>query len=144
MRSKQIPFSQKVVKKEFTAIFHRQPDIGGMKNNLLMGLYLAAYFKAAYQVNPANMTGSTYEALVSAVCNSDIFRKMCEDREFFTEKNMETRKRLSADPEFNSYEAQLCLEQYGYLSCCFFRSFCSSFDREKSRIFSLRSVSMTV
>ena len=99
MRSRQIPFSQKAVKKEFTAILRRQPDIGGMKNNLLMGLYLAAYFMAVYKFNPVDMTGPVYEALVSAVCLSDIFRIMCEGREFFTEKNMETRKRLSTDPE---------------------------------------------
>ena len=32
------------IKKEYKAVIERQPEIGGRKNNLIMGLYFAAYF----------------------------------------------------------------------------------------------------
>lgn len=95
----------KSVRREYKAIIARQPDIGGRKNNLIMGLYLAAYFMAVYKVAPEKMTDAVFEGLVEAICSCDRFVKMNKGREFFTEKNMTTRNRLQSDPEFNSYPA---------------------------------------
>ena len=91
------------VKKEYKAIISRQPEIGGSRNNLIMGLYLAAYFLAVYKVAPDKLNDAVFKGYVDAVCVSDLFVKMNKGREFFTEKNMSTRNRLQSDPDFNSY-----------------------------------------
>ncbi len=91
------------IKKEFKGIIERQTDIGGRKNNLILGLYLAAYLLAVYKTCPQKITDEVFKGLVHTLCYSDIMRKMSEGKEFFTEKNMKTRERLAEDPVFNSY-----------------------------------------
>ena len=91
------------VKKEYQNIISRQPEIGGSKNNLIMGLYTAGYLMEVYKTAPEKITEAMFEGLVNAVCASDIFVRLNKGREFFTQKNMETRNRLQSDPEFNSY-----------------------------------------
>ena len=93
----------KAVKANFKSIIARQPEIGGMKNNLIMGLYLAAYLMAVYQTDPEKMSDDVFEGLVDHITKSKRFASMCEGKDFFTKKNMETRDRLQSDPEFNSY-----------------------------------------
>lgn len=95
--------SPAAVKKEYKAIIARQPEIGGNKNNLIMGLYTAAYLAAVYKVAPERVSEELFDGLVKAVCASDIFVRLNKGREFFTEKNMNTRNRLQSNPEFNSY-----------------------------------------
>ena len=95
--------SPRAVRREYKAIIRRQSDIGGMKNNLIMGLYLAAYLMAVYKADPQSITDEVFEGLVKAICTSDRFVRMNKGREFFTEKNMQTRDRLQSDPAFNSY-----------------------------------------
>lgn len=91
------------IKFEFKGIIARQPEIGGRRNNLMMRLYWAAYWTAAYKVFPQRITNEIFERLVYAPCYSDIMRKMSGGKNFFTEKNMKTRERLSKDPTFNAY-----------------------------------------
>lgn len=95
--------SAKSVSSHYKAIVSRQPEVGGMRNNLIMGLYLAAYFMAVWQAAPEMMDDETFEGLVSHITVSKRFVKMNKGRDFFTKKNMETRDRLQSDPEFNSY-----------------------------------------
>lgn len=91
------------IKREFKGIIARQPEIGGRRNNLIMGLYLAAYLTAVYKVCPQKITNEVFEGLVHTLCYSDVMRRMSEGKNFFTEKNMKTRERLSKDPTFNAY-----------------------------------------
>ena len=91
------------VKKEYKKILERQPEIGGMKNNLIFGLYMAAYFMAVYRVSGGKIADDVFAGLIDAICASDIFVRLNKGREFFTAKNIETRNRLQSDPEFNSY-----------------------------------------
>ncbi len=91
------------VRTEYKAILARQPEIGGMKNNLIAGLFTAAYAVAVYRVADGEIDETTFEGLVNAVCVSDIFRKMSEGKDFFTEKNISTRNMLQNDPYFNSF-----------------------------------------
>ena len=95
--------SRRRVKEEFRKIVERQPEIGGRKNNLIGGLYIAAYFMAVYKAAPDLVSEEVFDGLIKAVCDSDLFRKMNEKKDFFTEKNISTRNRLQSDPEFNSY-----------------------------------------
>ena len=88
---------------EYRAILERQPEIGGRKNNLILGLYCAAYFIAVYRIAPEKTGGDVFHGMVEAVCTSELFVKMNKGRNFFSEKNMKTRDRLQHDPEFNSY-----------------------------------------
>ena len=92
------------MKKEYKAIIARQPEIGGMKNNLIAGLYMAAWLMAVLKVNPEQVSEEVFDGLVKAICASDIFIKLNKGKEFFSEKNIGTRNRLQSDPEFNSYE----------------------------------------
>lgn len=96
--------SKQAVKKEYKAIIARQPEIGGMKNNLIVGLFMAAWLMAVYKVNPEKVTEEVFDGLVKAICASDIFIRLNKGKEFFSEKNIGTRNRLQSDPEFNSYE----------------------------------------
>ena len=48
--------SAREIKREFKEIIKRQPDIGGYRNNLLMGLYLAAYLAAVYKARSDTVT----------------------------------------------------------------------------------------
>ena len=91
------------IKAEYQAIIARQPEIGGSKNNLIMGLYMAAWFMAVYRTDPEQITDDVFDGFVRHVCASQLFAKMNQGRNFFTAKNMETRNRLQSDPEFNSY-----------------------------------------
>ncbi len=93
----------KMVKKEFKALIARQPDIGGSKNNLIMGLYLAAYTFAFYKAAPDLVTEEVYEGLIDAVAHAPSTAKLYKGKNFFTQKNMETRKRLATDPTYNGY-----------------------------------------
>ncbi len=93
----------KSVKKEYKAIIARQPEVGGRKNNLIMGLYLAAYTFAFYKVAPHIVTEEVYEGLVRAVAYSPSTEKLYKGKNFFTKKNMTTRERLAVDKEYNSY-----------------------------------------
>ena len=68
-----------------------------------MGLYLAAYLMAVYKTAPEKITDEVFEGLVDAIVTCDRFVKMNKGREFFTEKNIQTRNRFQSDPEFNSY-----------------------------------------
>lgn len=95
--------SKRAVKKEYREIIRRQPEIGGKKNNLIAGLYTAAWMMAVYRTDPVRVTEEVFDGMVKAVCASDIFVKMNKGRNFFTEKNIGTRNRLQSDPEFNSY-----------------------------------------
>lgn len=95
--------STKAVTSRYKAIVARQPEVGGMRNNLIMALYLAAYFMAVWQAAPEGMDNEAFEGLVSHITASGRFVKMNEGRDFFTKKNMETRYRLQSDPEFNSF-----------------------------------------
>lgn len=90
----------KEVKAEYKRIIADQPDVGGKKNNLIMGLYLAAYFMAVYEAAPEKMADDTFGEFVDSICASDIFVKMNKGRNFFTEKNIFTRDRLQHDPVF--------------------------------------------
>lgn len=90
-------------KKEYKAIIARQPEIGGSKNNLIMGLYAAAYLIGVYKTDQSRISEEVFDGLVKALCASDIFIRLNKGREFFTEKNISTRNRLQNDPEFNSY-----------------------------------------
>jgi len=96
--------SKQAVKKEYKAIIARQPEIGGMKNNLIVGLFMAAWLMAVYKVNPEKVSEEVFDGLVKAICASDIFIRLNKGKEFFSEKNIGTRNRLQSDPEFNSYE----------------------------------------
>lgn len=98
-----VPMDMGKVKKEYKAIIARQPEVGGSKNNLIMALYLAAYFMSVYKNDPKRITDEAFDGYVKHVCASDIFVKMNKGRNFFTIKNMETRNRLQSDPDFNSY-----------------------------------------
>ena len=91
------------VKEEYREIIGRQPEVGGMKNNLIMGLYTAAYLMAVWKTAGGSMDTETFGGMVDAICASDIFVKLNKNKEFFTEKNIGTRNRLQNDPEFNSY-----------------------------------------
>lgn len=93
----------KAVKQEYKNIISRQPEVGGLKNNLIMGLYLAAYLMAVYRTAPETMTDEVFEGLLDAIVTCARFVKMNKGREFFTEKSIQTRNRLQSDPEFNSY-----------------------------------------
>lgn len=89
-----------IVKAEYKRIIKAQPDVGGMKNNLIMGLYLAAYFMAVYKTASGRMSDEMFGEFIDAICASEIFVKMNEGRNFFTEKNILTRNRLQNDPIF--------------------------------------------
>lgn len=91
----------KAVKAEYKRIIANQPDVGGTKNNLIMGLYLAAYFMAIYNTAPKKMADETFGKFIDAICASDIFVKMNKGGNFFTEKNILTRNRLQNDPIFS-------------------------------------------
>ncbi len=91
------------VKKVYKGIIARQPEIGGMKNNLIIGLYMAAYLMAVWKVSPDQMTDEVFNGLVDHICASDIFVRMNKGRNFFTEKNIQTRNTLQNDPFFNSF-----------------------------------------
>lgn len=93
----------KAVKRAYTTIIARQSEIGDRKNNLIMNLYMAAYFMAVYQTAPEKTPEQVFDGLIQAICASDIFVKMNKGRNFFTEKNIATRNRLQSDTEFNSY-----------------------------------------
>ena len=82
--------SPRAVKGEYQRIIKAQPEVGGTKNNLIMGLYLAAYFMAVYKVAPEKMTDETFGEFIDAICASDTFVKMNKGRNFFTEKNIFT------------------------------------------------------
>lgn len=88
------------VKAEYKRIIKAQPEVGGSKNNLIMGLYLAAYFMAVYKAAPDKMTDELFGGMIDSICASDIFVKMNKGRDFFTEKNIFTRDRLQHDPIF--------------------------------------------
>ncbi len=90
----------KAVKAEYKRIVANQPDVGGRKNNLVMGLYLAAYFMAVYKAAANKMPARVFGEFVDSICASDIFEKMNKGRNFFTEKNILTRDRLQHDPIF--------------------------------------------
>lgn len=92
--------SLKTIKKEYRRIVANQPDVGGTKNNLIMGLYLAAYFMAVYKAVPGKMTDETFGAFIDSICASETFVKMNRGRNFFTEKNISTRDALQHDPIF--------------------------------------------
>lgn len=94
----------KMVMKEYNAIIKRHPDIGGIKNNLIMGLYLAAYTFAFYKVAPETVTDEVYEGLIQAIATAPSTKKLYKGKNFFTDKNMETRMRLSTDKQYNAYE----------------------------------------
>ena len=96
--------SKKAVKKEYKAIISRQPEIGGMKNNLIVGLYMAAWLMAIYKTAPDQVSEDIFDGLIKAICASDIFIRLNKGKELFSEKNIGTRNRLQSDPEFNSYE----------------------------------------
>lgn len=98
-----ISVSAREIKREFKEIIKRQPDIGGYRNNLLMGLYLAAYLAAVYKARSDTVTEEVFAGLVEAICYSDIMRKMNQGKNFFTEKNMNTRNRLAGDAWFNRF-----------------------------------------
>ena len=98
---KAIPgISPKAVKAEYKRIIRDQLDVGGSKNNLIMGLYLAAYFMAVYKTASEKMSNETFGEFIDAICTSDIFVKMNKGRNFFSEKNILTRNRLQNDPIF--------------------------------------------
>lgn len=88
------------VKAEYKKIINNQPEVGRTKNNLIMGLYLAAYFMAVYKTAPEKMTDETFGQFIDSICASDIFVKMNKGRNFFTEKNISTRDRLQHDQIF--------------------------------------------
>ena len=92
--------SPKAVKAEYKRIVANQPDVGGTKNNLIMGLYLAAYFMAVYKTAQEKMSDETFGDFIDNICASDTFVKMNKGRNFFTEKNILTRNRLQSDPIF--------------------------------------------
>lgn len=94
--------SSKAVKAEYKRIVENQPDVGGTKNNLIMGLYLAAYFMAVYKAAPEKMSDETFGAFIDSICASDTFVRMNRGRNFFTEKNILTRNRLQSDPIFTN------------------------------------------
>ena len=56
-----ISVSAREIKREFKEIIKRQPDIGGYRNNLLMGLYLAAYLAAVYKARSDTVTEEVFE-----------------------------------------------------------------------------------
>lgn len=95
-------FSPRDVKAEYKRIIEDQPEIGGSKNNLIMGLYLAAYFMAVYKTVPEKMTDEMFGGMIDRICASDIFVKMNKGRDFFTEKSILTRDRLQHDPVFTN------------------------------------------
>ena len=88
------------VKAEYKRIVANQPDVGGTKNNLIMGLYLAAYFMAVYKTTKGKMTDEAFGEFIDSICASDTFVKMNKGRNFFTEKNIFTRDRLQHDSIF--------------------------------------------
>lgn len=92
--------NMKEVKAEYKEIIARQSDVGGSKNNLIMGLYLAAYFMAVYKVAPEKMTDEVFGELIDYICASKLFVRMNKGRNFFTKKNMLTRYRLQHEPIF--------------------------------------------
>ena len=63
----------KAVKQEYKNIISRQPEVGGLKNNLIMGLYLAAYLMAVYKTAPEKITDDVFEGLVDAIVTCDRF-----------------------------------------------------------------------
>ncbi|MBQ8994266.1 MAG: L-2-amino-thiazoline-4-carboxylic acid hydrolase [Oscillospiraceae bacterium] len=95
-----LEINPKDVKSEYKRIIADQPEVGGMKNNLIMGLYLAAYFMAVYKVAPDKVSDEIFGEMVDSVCASEIFVKMNKGRDFFTEKNILTRYHLQNDPVF--------------------------------------------
>ena len=98
---KMVPgISCRTVKAEYKKSIRNQPEVGGTKNNLIMGLYLAAYFMAVYKAAPEKMTDETFGEFIDSICASDTFVKMNKGRNFFTEKNIFTRDRLQHDPIF--------------------------------------------
>ena len=99
---KDIRISSKTVKNEYKRIIAGQPDVGGMKNNLIMGLYLAAYFIAVYKTASGRMSDDTFGEFIDSICASDIFVRMNKGRNFFTDKNILTRNRLQNDPIFTN------------------------------------------
>lgn len=72
-------------------------------NNLIIGLYLAAYLMAMYKACPDKVTEEVFEGMINAFCYSDNMRKMSEGKNFFTKRNVKTRERLSTDYTFNCY-----------------------------------------
>lgn len=98
---KMVPgISCRTVKAEYKKSIRNQPEVGGTKNNLIMGLYLAAYFMAVYKAAPEKMTDEAFGEFIDSICASDTFVKMNKGRNFFTEKNIFTRDRLQHDPIF--------------------------------------------
>ncbi len=95
--------SVSAVKREYREIVRRQPEVGGMKNNLIPALYLAAYLMAICKTASEKVSEEVFDGLVKSVCASDRFVSMNKGRNFFTEKNIRTRDRLQNDPVFNSY-----------------------------------------
>ena len=91
--------SPKAVKAEYKRIIADQPDVGGSKNNLIMGNTLirtktigssACFWPFSELPNSA--------AAVAAITAT--FIKMNRGRNFFTEKNINTRNALQHDPIF--------------------------------------------
>ena len=81
---------KKKVRSEYKAMVHRFPGVGP-KNNLVMGLYLAAYMLAFYKAAPDKITEPVFEELVNALCYCPAMEKMSKGKNFFTKKNMEAR-----------------------------------------------------
>lgn len=92
--------SPKEIKAEYKRIIRNQPEVGGTKNNLIMGLYLAAYFMAVFKTAPEKMPDEMFGEFIDSICASETFVKMNKGRNFFTEKNILTRNRLQHDPIF--------------------------------------------
>lgn len=99
----ELPFDKRKIKKEYKLIIKRQPDIGGNKNNLIMGVYTAAYFISVYKNNINKMNEEIFDGFVKHVCASSLFKKLNEGKDFFAKKNIETRNKLQNDEQFNSY-----------------------------------------
>ncbi|MCR4662240.1 MAG: hypothetical protein K5765_09640 [Clostridia bacterium] len=81
-----LPFDKKRIKKDYKSIIKRQPDIGGNKNNLIMGVYTAAYFISVYKNNMNKMNEEIFDGFVKHVCSSSLFRKLNEGKDFFMER----------------------------------------------------------
>ena len=61
------------VKAEYKRIIKAQPEVDGKKNNLIMGLYLAAYFMAVYKTAQEKMSDETFGDFIDSICASDTF-----------------------------------------------------------------------
>lgn len=92
----------KKARAEYKAMILRCPGVGP-KNNLVMGLYVAAYALSFYKAAPDQMTEEVFHELVNAVCYSDAMKKMYKGKDFFTKKNMETRAKNAIEWEKGEY-----------------------------------------